>query len=151
MLFKKFFVTKGTGESTVSGLNAFDRALLDANIGDYNHVPVTSILPKNAVEIKKHVFSKGKVTHCVMSRASGRGPKKVCAALGYVVFKETGHGVVMEYNDETESRVRKKVDSMLDEAARSRGLTVLKKRIETASFNIPKGKYGSAVVVLVFV
>ena len=49
---KYFFVTGGTALSPVSTLNAFDEALMKAGIAQCNLVPVSSILPADAVEVE---------------------------------------------------------------------------------------------------
>ena len=48
---KKFFVSSGCAVSKVSDLNAFDKALLEAGIGELNIVSVSSILPIGAEQV----------------------------------------------------------------------------------------------------
>ena len=46
---KEFFITSGHATSPVSDLNAFDLALMDANICEQNLVAVSSVIPDGAV------------------------------------------------------------------------------------------------------
>ena len=46
---REFFITSGHATSPVSDLNAFDLALMDANICEQNLVAVSSVIPDGAV------------------------------------------------------------------------------------------------------
>jgi pyruvoyl-dependent arginine decarboxylase len=46
-----FFLVSGAGTSNVSKLNAFDFALIDAGVGDFNIIRLSSILPPNFTQI----------------------------------------------------------------------------------------------------
>ena len=48
---KKFFISSGCAVSKVSDLNAFDKALLEAGIGELNIVSVSSVLPVGAEQV----------------------------------------------------------------------------------------------------
>ena len=52
---KKFFISSGCAVSKVSDLNAFDKALLEAGIGELNIVSVSSVLPVGAEQVGEQV------------------------------------------------------------------------------------------------
>ena len=62
---KEFFITSGHATSPVSDLNAFDLALMDANICEQNLVAVSSVIPDGAVEVEVRPIPMGAVTFCV--------------------------------------------------------------------------------------
>ena len=49
----KFFITHSSAVSPVSDLNAFDRALISAGIGEQNLVSVSSVIPKGAQLVER--------------------------------------------------------------------------------------------------
>lgn len=51
----QFFITSSSAVSEVSGLNAFDRALANAGIGEQNLVSVSSVIPIGAKRDRKSV------------------------------------------------------------------------------------------------
>ena len=48
----RFFITHSSAVSRTSDLNAFDRALISAGIGEQNLVSVSSVIPKNAERVE---------------------------------------------------------------------------------------------------
>ncbi len=46
----RFWLTKGKGESDVSALVAFDKVLIEAGIGNQNHILVSSVPPKTEIQ-----------------------------------------------------------------------------------------------------
>jgi arginine decarboxylase len=65
---KKFFISSGCAVSKVSDLNAFDKALLEAGIGELNIVSVSSVLPVGAEQVGIRELPMGAVTHCVLAQ-----------------------------------------------------------------------------------
>ena len=58
----KFFITSGYATSPISDLNAFDLALLKAQISEQNLVAVSSVIPVGAEEVEVRELPMGAVT-----------------------------------------------------------------------------------------
>src|SRR2546428_277597 len=80
---KKFFVTSGKAVSRVSDLNAFDEALLNANIGEQNLVYVSSILPIGIKQTRRMELPMGAITHCVLAQQRGGEGETISAGIAY--------------------------------------------------------------------
>ena len=161
MVPKAFFVTSGMGMDAEQ-TNAFDLALRDAGIGECNLVEVSSILPANAVETERSsvMVTPGKITFCVMSRADGKSGEVIGAGVGYGwigVENENGEaerefGIVCEHHGHcSRDYLAEKVHEKLYKMAEIRDKKLLKKELLVESSEVEKGKFGSVVVVLVFV
>ncbi len=87
MIPKEFFITSGKALSPVSELNAFDLALKKAGIAQCNLVCVSSILPKNCVQISTHNIAAGSITHCVLARMDGDDGTTVGAGIAWTWAK----------------------------------------------------------------
>ncbi len=161
MVPKAFFVTSGVGMDPEYD-NAFDLALRDAGIGECNLVEVSSILPANAVETERSsvMVTPGKITFCVMSRADGKSGEVIGAGVGYGwlgVENENGEaerefGIVCEHHGHcSRDYLAEKVHEKLYKMAEIRDKKLLEKELLVESSEVEKGKFGSVVVVLVFV
>jgi len=151
LLPKKYFVVSGKGLSKVSSLNAYDRALLDAGIGNYNLVPVSSIIPPGAEEIEPVELPPGSIVFVVMAKAEGEG-ETISAGVAWYNSREEECGFVVEAHGNTDvEEIGRKLKSMIEDMGRARGIEVesVKMRIET--LDVPKGIYGCAVVALVMI
>jgi len=155
MLPKKFFVTTGVGMDE-DPLNAFDAALRDAGIAECNLVPVSSILPKNAVHVEPVRIEPGTITFCVLARQDGNAGELISAGIGYGWLSDDSgrrvHGVVCEHGGfHPKEFVRERLEAMLCRMARIRGLNLEERRIYVESVEVEAGKCGSGVAALVFV
>ena len=161
MVPKAFFVTSGVGMDAEQ-TNAFDLALQDAGICECNLVEVSSILPANAVETERSsvMITPGKITFCVMSRADGKSGEVIGAGIGYGwIGKEDENGkeqrefgIVCEHHGHySREYLAEKVQEKLDKMAEIRDKKLFKKDLLVESVEVGKGKFGSVVVVLVFV
>src|SRR5664280_356450 len=65
----KVSITSGRAEGPTK-LNAFDNALLDANIGDINLIKVSSILPEGTEVVPVPKFLLGDMVNCVLAYTS---------------------------------------------------------------------------------
>jgi len=157
MLPKKYFVVSGTGVSSVSPLNAFDKALSAAGIDQCNLVQVSSILPTEAREVKPQKIDAGAITFCVLARADGSGGHQVSAGVGWARCKnpKTGEefGIVAEDEGmKDEKEVKDALRGKLGEMADGRSMKPGKIRVEAASLDmIPENMFGSAVAALVYI
>ncbi len=104
-------------------LNAFDQALIDLDIADFNYITVSSILPKECSkgdiqDIKK--IELGSFVYCVMSRIYSEKPKdRISSAIACVQTKETV-GCITEYSGhcskkEAERQALKRAEIMVEQ------------------------------------
>lgn len=157
MLFKRFFVVSGKGVSGISKLNAFDRALFDAGISQCNLVPVSSILPENAKQIKPAAIKPGTITFTVLSRKDGGVGEKIGAGIGWGFCtdsrgKET-HGIVVEDGGfKSKKLIREDIKLKLQDMAEVRGMKLTKYDMKIEYLDIiPEGFYGSVIAALIYV
>lgn len=102
----KYIITKGKGNSKYD-LNAFDNALLDSGIADYNLVKLSSILPANCQKVDSVDLPKGSFLHTAFSKyVENRPGMTISAAVAIGIPKDRSLSeVIMEasgdYNQET--------------------------------------------------
>ncbi|RJX16081.1 pyruvoyl-dependent arginine decarboxylase [Candidatus Bathyarchaeota archaeon] len=151
---KKFFVTSACATSSTSPLNAFDAALIKAKIAQCNLVCVSSILPPDAEFIEDHEITPGTITFCVMARMDGNPGETIGAGIGWawgITSDGKKYGIIAEahgYKDK--EAIEKELRWKLQEMAKVRQMQLLSIETRHACFEVPKGKYGSAVVALVY-
>lgn len=86
----KISLTKGASEGPTK-LNAFDNALLDANIGNVNLIPVSSMLPAEIEKIPMPELNPGEMTNCVLSHQYSDTPgDEITAVIAYATTKDMG-------------------------------------------------------------
>jgi len=148
---KMFFIASGSALSDISEMNAFDLALVKAGIAEANLVPVSSVLPAGITRVARGRIERGAITFCVLSRISGRGEGRISSGLAYV-FREDGlGGYVAEGHAYGDGKaLRKELKARISEMARHRRVGIKRIEYSISSIEIPKGKYGSCVVALVF-
>jgi len=158
---RAFFVTSGVGMDFEQA-NAFDLALCDARIGECNLVEVSSILPAKAIEIEQSEVTliPGEITYCVMSRADGKTGEVIGAGIGYGWVgedKKKGEerrdfGIICEHHAHySREYMKEKIRGKLYKMADTRDKKIVEKKLEVKSVEVEEGKFGSVVVVLVFV
>jgi arginine decarboxylase len=151
---KKFFIAAGSATSSVSPLNAFDAALAKAGIAQCNLVNVSSILPPDAEETKNSPITPGTVTFAVMARMDGDPGETIGAGIGWtkgVTSRNERYGLVAEahgYKDK--EAIERELRSKLNEMAKIRDLKTDKIETRAEFIEVPKGKYGTVIVALVF-
>lgn len=152
---KKFFVTSGFAASSVSPLNAFDAALEKAGIAQSNLVMVSSILPPDAEQMNSAKITPGTITFSVLAKMDGDPGETIGAGIGWawgVSPDGERYGIVTEahgYKDK--EAIDKEMRWKLEEMAKIRNLKVEKIQVKSEFTEVPKGKYGSVVVALVYV
>jgi len=148
-LTRKFFTTAGHGSSEVSPLNAFDAALVAAGIGQCNLVPVTSIIPKGGVQVRRTDLAPGLVTFVVLSHIEGGTGETISAAVAWGMTS-TGYGLVCEAADRAgRAQVEGQARDRVREMARVRGVSLKSVKVTSESFNTSGTRFGSVVAVLV--
>lgn len=150
----KFFVVSGFAQEGESELNAFDIALMNANISQCNLVEVSSILPSAAKEIKSIYISPGTITYCVLAKTIGRPGERIGAGLGWAwgtTKKGECYGLVAEHHGHTSRNyIIKKLQEKLRRMARVRRMELSKIKTKVESVEVEEGKFGCVVVALIY-
>ncbi len=116
-------LTKGAGEGRTE-LSAFDKALLEAGIANYNLIPLSSIIPdKTQMLEEKPKYNKdhyGNRLYVVMAEMRISEPgKEAWAGVGYVQNK-SGKGLLVEHHADSEAEVRKLITDSLEDLKKNR-------------------------------
>jgi len=131
---EKFFPTAGIGIGDTR-LTAFDQALLNAGVGNFNLVQVSSILPVEAKIQKKVDLPDGSLLPIAYGYSVTSEPGiRVTAAIAVVIPERGPVGLIMEYSGNLpEEEAREMVKSMGIEALKNRDVEVKEIIIESAS------------------
>jgi len=149
-------VAWGTGRAPTA-MSAYDAALADANLHNYNLVPVSSVVPAEAtVEVAgdgdgtaPDLGPAGNTVTVVEAHANAAGPKHVSAGLGWATGP--GPGLFYEVADTTDAGdVEARVRAGLDAGRELRDWEFTDETVRTASIDAEPGEYASAVVVAAF-
>lgn len=94
----KLFLVAGKGEATIK-LNAFDKALLSAGIGNVNLIKVSSIVPPNIELIEPIAIPPGSLVPVAYgSISSDQKGEIISAAVAVGLGKKEDYGVIMEFS-----------------------------------------------------
>ena len=108
-------VVGGTGTAPTEKA-AYDAALADANLHNYNLVPVSSVVPADAevvrVDDAPDLGPAGNRLNVVQAKASAVGPETVAAGIGWTTGP--GPGLFYEADAESESDVQARLETGLD-------------------------------------
>ena len=137
-LAKKCCISKGCGVSK-NGLPSFDKALLEAGVGNYNLVRLSSILPSECEWIDVKDISSSIKEGCLLPTAystitSDVKGEVIVSTIGVGIPVDKSHvGVIMEYSTKgvTEQEALKTLHSMIEEGFKVRGWE-LEKIIDTS-------------------
>jgi len=130
-----FTIVKGVGTGSTF-LNAFDKALIDAGVGNFNLVRVSSILPPGVRETKRIELPPGHILPIAYGYAySAEYGERVTAAISVGIPESPEEvGVIMEYSgDLDEKEARDFVYHMAKEAMENRGIKIKKIVVEVSS------------------
>ena len=127
----------GSGRTTLS---AFDHALLNAGVANFNLVLLSSVIPPaSTVTLVDGALDPVPGTHgdrlyCVLATAYALEPdQQVWAGLGWAVDEETGKGLFVEHSAATEADLRRIIDESLGDLIAHRGGGYGEVRAVTAS------------------
>jgi len=152
LLPKKFFVTSGRAESMISDLNAFDKALINAGIGEQNLVSVSSVIPEGARQVPQRQLPMGAITHCVLAQMRGSEGEMIAAGIAYAYRKDGKGGYVAEgHLHGTKKALREVLEWKMEEMAKLRNLEFGPIHYKIEELSIPMDHYGACVAALVFV
>ena len=149
----KFVVRSGAGKSKVSMINAVDKAMIDAGVGDVNMIKISSVLPKNIVEVEEIPEEIGAFRPCVISKATGKNTR-LAAGITYGFRDDDEGGYVMEHNvNSVNLELEKFIDDMkekLEQMGEDRGISLKDIEYEYSNIEVGKDEYGCAIAVLVY-
>ena len=147
----EFFVTSGSASSSISALNAFDRALIGAGIGEQNLVSVSSVIPMGAKLTENRNMPMGAVTHCVLAQMRGYEGETISAGIAYVMRKDGKGGYVAEgHLHGSEDSLKKDLGWKMKEMGRIRNVELGEITFITEELKIPTNDYGCCVAALIF-
>lgn len=110
MIAKKYVVRSGCGTSD-SYLPSFDKALIEAGVGNYNLVRLSSILPAKCERVDEIDLPEGSLLPTAYSTiSSDKKGDRLVSAIGVGIPENRDNvGVIMEY-----SAIGKSCDEVLD-------------------------------------
>jgi len=148
---KRYFITSGKATSEVSGLNAFDLALMSAGIGEQNLVAVSSVIPEGSEMTGPAEMPMGAVTHCVISQVRGKKGEAISAGIAYAFRTDGKGGYVAEgHLHGSGESLRSELDRKMKEMSRIRGIAFGETRFVIEEMIVPDGMHGCCVAALVF-
>jgi arginine decarboxylase len=145
----KVSITSGRAEGPTK-LNAFDNALLDANIGDVNLIKVSSILPSGTEVVPVPKFPAGDMVNCVLAYTSSDVEGDLITAV-VVAATSDDFGCVVEntgVNGDPED-VKSEAEYMVQYMMDIRGLKI-KEMLMADETHIVK-KQGAVVAAVVYI
>jgi arginine decarboxylase len=147
-------------------MSAYDAALADANLHNYNLVAVSSVVPADAeveaVGTAPDLGPAGERLTVVEASATRPGPGTVSAALGWTTSqsesgadvegeRKRGPGLFYEAAGETDAEtVEERVRTGLAAGRELREWSFTDERVESVTVRDESGTYASAVVVAVY-
>lgn len=135
---KKYFLTAAAAEGE-SSLTAFDNALLAGRIGNINLIRVSSILPPEAQLDSDLVIPPGSLVPTAYGYIISSEPGQLIAASVGIGFSENTFGVIMEFAGVcSKEEARDKIEGMLREAFRSRGMELKDMKIAAVEHRVQK-------------
>ncbi len=149
----RFAVKTGTATSETSFLNAVDKAMIEASVGEYNLIEVSSVLPAGTKRVDDFSEHRGAFLPAVISKNTGSG-KELSAGLAWGFRKDGKGGYVMEDAKEKESiddkALKENLEEMLIEMGETRGVKLEKIDIKYDKVKVEADKYGCAIAALVY-
>ncbi|MDR0779017.1 MAG: pyruvoyl-dependent arginine decarboxylase [Methanomassiliicoccaceae archaeon] len=146
-----FFVASASAVSSISELNAFDKALIKMGIGEQNLVAVSSVIPEGAAEIPAAVIPMGAVTHCVLAQIRGSEGERISAGIAYAFRKDGKGGYVAEGRSHgPKTLLLDSLNKKMEEIAACRNVGLREIRYNAEELSVPPGHYGACVAALVF-
>ena len=130
---KYYTIVSGLGESEYE-LVAFDKALLDAGIGDYNLVKVSSIVPPSCEFREKIELEKGSIVFTAYACKTVYGEGAGSTAVAIAISKNAEeNGVIFEASSDNDN-AKDIVQKMCTDAMSNRGRKI--KEIKTSFISI---------------
>lgn len=124
-LFTHFCLVVGSGTDS-HAISSFDSALLDAGVGNYNLVRVSSILPPNCSQVNGVLLPSGSVLFTAYATLTTHVDELIASAIAVAIPRTTEQcGVIMEYSGRTsKENAVKIVKELAEDAMRKRCIAV---------------------------
>ncbi|MGE5507889.1 MAG: pyruvoyl-dependent arginine decarboxylase [Chitinophagales bacterium] len=127
-----YSLVSGAAEG-LTPLTAFDRALLEAGIGNLNLLKVSSILPPRAKFSARLVIPPGSLVPTAYASITSTTPGELIAAAVAVGHSADTHGVIMETSGHyTKEEIEERIAGMVREAFAARNRPLVKLEIISA-------------------
>ena len=124
----KIYLTKSTGDGPTT-LAAFDKALFEAGIANYNILRLSSVIPPGAEIIRPADGDMpihgewGDRLYVVMAEyRTAEVGVEAWAGIGWVVEKETGKGLFVEHEGTSRDKVTRDIQHSLEALMETRGV-----------------------------
>ena len=145
-----YYIGSGTGTGTEK-LNSFDNALIEAGVGNYNLVRVSSILPTEGIRKESIDVKEGEPLHVAYaSITSNVIGSVVSAAVAVGIPKNSSKiGVIMEYEGQcSKEEAEHKVISMVREAMECHHIELKNIEMMSSECYISEEKYYTSFAVV---
>jgi arginine decarboxylase len=135
--FGPIVLAQGLG-SGPTPLAAFDAALLDAGVANYNLIVLSSVIPPGSVIERRRWHTPredwGRRLYCVLSQMREDRPGHAAhAGIGWVRDADTGSGLFVELHDDQRERLDGDLRDTLNSMQRQRGIDFGTAHTEIAS------------------
>ena len=124
----KIKITSGIGEGATQ-LSAFDSALNNAGVANYNLIRLSSVIPPNTkLEVSNKPLTNlpgqwGDRLYVVMAEQRAHVPnEEAWAGIGWVQDEKTGKGLFVEHEGSSEKAVRNDIRQSLETLMQTRGV-----------------------------
>jgi arginine decarboxylase len=148
--FGPIVIAPGVGRGPTA-LAAFDSALLDAGVANYNLICLSSVIPPGS-RVERRRWSTppqdwGRRLYCVVSQAREERPgHSVYAGIGWVQDPESGQGLFVELHDDDTERLDRDLRATLGSMQRQRGQAPRTVQTEIASAHCQDGPVCALVI-----
>lgn len=151
--FGPIVMARGLGHGPTS-LAAFDTALLDAGVANYNLICLSSVIPPGSTVERRRwqtpAHEWGQRLYCVLSQAREERPgHEVHAGIGWVRDEQGGQGLFVELHDHDRDRLDHDLRTTLATMQRNRGVALGPVHAEIASARC-EGEPVCALVIAVY-
>ena len=135
--FGTITLARGVGSGPTL-LAAFDAALLDAGVANYNLICLSSVIPPGSVIERRRwhtpAHAWGQRLYCVLSQAREDRPgQEAHAGIGWLHDAKGGQGLFVELHDSDHSRLEHDLNATLCTMRRNRGIDISPVHTEIAS------------------
>jgi len=150
---KRFTVVTGKGRSSISSLNAVDKAMIDASIGELNLIKVSSVLPEG-IEKKDEIHAEvGELVPAVLSESTGED-EEIAAGVAWGFRKDKKGGYVMEMSSSSESidlgEFENELENRLNDMGDSRDVDLVEVGSRCEKMVVGEDESGCVIAGLVF-
>ena len=130
-------------------LNAFDNALLAAQIGNLNLIRISSVLPRDALLVDEPLpITPGALVPTVYSYQISSSPGETVAAAVGIGVAEGSHGMIFESHGGSRRQAEDEVRKMLEASFARRGLRLKDTSVRSIEHRVERIGCAVAAVVL---